>query len=262
MSKESADAWYEIEGITCYDSKTYEDINPYCVKTASPSPNPTEPTPVPQLTAAPNSYENCVIPEDGGWLYDGVIAAQDQSRVAGFCVVSTSIDRVSEYVTYTDRKNYGTCVVYSEDSTFDCEPTDLICGGGKTYGWKSQQSATLSVAMRRNDFKHPNCPSIQDVCAPLSDWYQVSLQTAGISQHDIDNVCYGADGMVRFVEQDHYIETCVGFDTDATKLCDDTKFVCSGTEEGQSTFGYPSPIISNIAEALGESNRVHANCPN
>jgi hypothetical protein len=107
--------------------------------------------------------------------------------------------------------------------------------------------------------KHPNCPTIQDECAPLGTYWTDFLTDATVfNAAQVANVCVSARGMLRVVMQDHYAETCVGFSDRARQVCpDDRDYICSGNDGGNLVYGWPGQIVATAGVAFSNESGMY-----
>lgn len=191
-------------------------------------------------------------PEGASWCVDFDVAGSDGEFI----------------LTLQDGSTYRTCVAYGWTRTVACDNDQLMCGDSDNdqVGYGNQQGDRLVAAMVRNDFKHPACPTIQEECKPWTGWWQTKLQEiSGLGPEYGENVCVNTlnGGHLRFVEQDYWVNTCVGFaEGGYSTVCPtDRDFGCARVLEGMMTFGYPSDISKMLAQALQQTElKVHPQC--
>merc|ERR1712146_493060 len=106
-----------------------------------------------------------------------------------------------------------TCVAASADpkDTSNCET--LVCGAWA--GSIKTQASRIEVALKRNDFKHESCPTIQTKCQTLPNHMWDAVKNAmellydctEVSNADMldnlkHNICYGEDHVLRYVDKE------------------------------------------------------------
>lgn len=193
---------------------------------------------------------DCTYPND--WMFN-TATATDVAKT--FCVVG------SEFVVVEDGKTYPTCVQYNPSNSADCDQENLVCGemNNDQQGWPNQVKAQLNVALQRADYKHHECPSIQDNCGKLSEyWRNLVRDNTVFTAEQSMNVCVGSNNMLRVVQQDSYADTCVGFSESARAECPaDRNYICAGNNAGKLVYGWPGQIIATLGSALANAGENH-----
>jgi hypothetical protein len=170
---------------------------------------------------------------------------------------------------------WPTCVAAD---TSGCSDTDLVCG--TALGDENTQASRIYAAIKRNDYKHADCPSLETTCKSMPQWMWENIKDAllalygctDISNGDLletlkENVCYGKnDYIVRYVEKTAgLIHTCtsIRFDYPSPQhVCPhDRDYLCAGMEFGMDTFGWPDNQALLIARGLMQDTKVHPTCP-
>jgi len=177
-----------------------------------------------------------------------------------------------QYKISMNRRVYPTCVAYG-DPTAVCTDSDLMCPEAPstpgTFGWPGNQRAFLQEALLRNDFKHQDCPTIQDECEPLEAvnagyWKDLWVTKTGLDVSYMENICVDpATTEVRYVMAEMYMNTCVGFSTEAQTACPTPRsYLCAGSLEGFVTYGWPGQIVEAIGRAVEQTDsKRHPQCP-
>jgi len=175
-----------------------------------------------------------------------------------------------EYKVAYNNRVYPTCVAYGAPSSA-CTDENLICPIWRTegvFGFAGNQRAVLADAFLRNDFKHQDCPTIQEECEPIEGikegyWKDLFVQRTGLEVSYAQNLCVNtATSEVRYVGADAYMNTCVGFSKEATEECPTSRsFLCRGDYQGMVTYGWPGQIMEALGRAVEQSNSRHPSCP-
>jgi len=211
--------------------------------------------------------ESCSIP--GAAAFQTAIDTVDSiPEGASWCVDFDAAGSDGEFVlVLEDGSTYRTCVAYGWSKTISCDNDQLMCGDSDNdqTGYGGQQGDRLVAAMVRNDFKHPDCPSIQDECEPWTGWWQGRFEMfTGLGSEYSQNVCVNTlnGGHIRFVEQNQWVNTCVGYAESYSVVCpNDRDFACSKMVDGLLVYGYPSDISKMLASALQQQDlKVHPQC--
>jgi len=177
----------------------------------------------------------------------------------------------NQYMIATGGRVYPTCVEYGAPNT-PCAHGDLICpeppSNPGVFGYAGNHRFALSIAAQRNDFRHQDCPSIQDKCAPLegvyeSYWRDLFVQRTGLSTNYFHNVCINpATTELRYVAETSYVNTCVGFSHEAKEVCPVPRsFQCVGLNSGEIVYGWPGQIMETVGRAVMFESRRHPQCP-
>lgn len=189
---------------------------------------------------------DCLTPT-GDWMFN---TATQTDVAKTFCVVN------NEFVVVENDRTYPTCVQYNPSNSADCDQDNFVCGEmvGDTQGWPNQVKGQLNVALQRADYKHHECPTIQDNCGKLSEyWRNFVRDNTVFSADESMNVCVGSN-MLRVVQKEHYADTCVGFSEEAREDCPtDRSYICSGNNAGSLVYGWPGQIIATLGAALSNA---------
>jgi len=197
----------------------------------------------------------CTTPTD--WMFNAATATTVQKT---FCVWN------NQFVVVEDGKTYPTCVQYNSDNNADCDQDNLICGEmvGDKQGWPNQVKGQLNTALERADYRHHECPTIQNECGMLSSYWRNFIRDNTVfTAEQSMNVCAGSNKMLRVVQKGYYADTCVGFSENARDACPtDRNYMCSGNNAGTLVYGWPGQIIATLSAALSnaEADYRHPQC--
>lgn len=148
----------------------------------------------------------------------------------------------------------STCVGAGGHSAV-CDSSKVVCpGGGKKYGWGSQQAAATKAALN-NGGTHPNCPNAcENVPGGESmggnSYWGPKLRGAGLTAVEAGRVCF-MGGQWYYNGR----STCVG-GGGSSAACDSSRLVCAGG----SRFGYGTQQAAAVNAAV-RNGGAHANCP-
>jgi len=176
-----------------------------------------------------------------------------------------------EYKVAYNNRVYPTCVAYGAPSSL-CTDDNLICPEWRdegVFGFAGNQRGALAAAFLRNDFRHQDCPTIQEECEPLEAinegyWKDLFVQRTGLDISYAQNLCVNtATSEVRYVSENAYMNTCVGFSNDAIEACPTSRtFICRGDYQGFVTYGWPGQIMEALGRAVEQTNsKRHPSCP-
>merc|ERR550534_3211108 len=143
---------------------------------------------------------------------------------------------------------YPTCVQHGGSG--DACDASLICWNGNTAGSASEQRSALLQAAERNDFKNANC--VSQTCAALSGYYEDQFVSRGLPEGMTNNLCVSNDALF-WVTRDAQKHVCIGFGEGTSSCPSDMNefYVCSGSNDGLQTFGWPGQF-SNACTCLRE----------
>jgi len=246
--------WAQEE--TTSDPETTSESCPTC-------PVCTTDAPEEAYTGFMSSLEDTACDNPGTWTFNNVAAHSNLEGVLGegeLCVDD------NQYVYRLDGQTYPTCVLFANEGQ-DCVD-DLVCTTGSgVAGFVGGQAAYVADAIsRRNNYKHMDCPTIQEECTPLPTYWRTTFSDKGVSDMDLDNMCVpeSLTGEVCYVMESGYQKMCVGFSTVAQSNCpvdpsmDD--YLCGGISAGTHVFGWPGSIANMAAQAASEESKKHPQC--
>jgi len=193
----------------------------------------------------------------GDWYFNTATGSLSQN----FCVHNGQFVVVDD-----DGKTYPTCVQYDSQQTTPCDMDNFICGAQRDgiQGWPNQSKDALTEAVKRADFKHKDCPTVQDECSPLGTYWTDFITDASVfTAEETNNVCVSAAGQFRVVQKDQYADTCVGFNENARTPCpNDRDYICAGNDGGSLVYGWPGQIVATLGKALANvaENYRHPQC--
>lgn len=213
-------------------------------------------------SAPPLRYEPSQC-ESGGWLYGKVTEGLSNVKL---CVVTSQFNGVQEWVVEDNGILYPTCVAYSEDSEGACDSTDLLCARDTTYGFRGNQESAIELALTRSDYKHPQCPHMQDTCREWGNYWKEQLVNSGIREETADQMCFDNEGGLHIVTRDDGpMPICVGFSDDPKQHCPSVRSYICGTmvDNGYPAFGWPGSILRLVVTALQNPAEgfKHPSCP-
>lgn len=237
----------------------------------TPEPATTEPVVEEDITRF-HTFDATVTCVDASneWTFNQIVEDVPLDAGKSFCVIQNALSRELA-VQYDNGSVYPTCVAYGDDFEESCDNTEFVCGDNDVIGFKGEIVNKVVEAMARSDYRHHGCPTIQEACEPLNEWWQEEFvrHNAGatspvVGEAQAENLCINrATNEMRYVERDFYVNTCVGFLEDAQfEVCQaDRDFLCSGFDEGRITYGWPGQISQSLGRAVEQSSKRHPHCP-
>jgi len=226
-------------------------------------------TPAVEVMIPTMTYDSCESAD--GWWVSGTL-----NGLAGYDAETMSVCvSDGQYMVEVDGKVYATCVAYGTPNQDTCTDASLVCpslpSDPNTFGWGGNQRSVLAAAMTRADFKHPECPtstcmSMDSMADSGSYWKDQVLSNpyTAVTEAAVDNVCVTPDNEVMMITREGMCNTCLGWSSVATDICDTQKFICAGhSGQGEFTYGWPGQIARTLAVAVAneEGNYMHPQCP-
>lgn len=226
-------------------------------------------TPAVEVMIPTMTYDSCESAD--GWWVSGTL-----NGLAGYDAETMSVCvSDGQYMVEVDGKVYATCVAYGTPNQDTCTDASLVCpslpSDPNTFGWGGNQRSALAAAMTRADFKHPECPtstcmSMDSLADSGSYWKDQVLSNpyTAVTEAAVDNVCVTPDNEVMMITREGMCNTCLGWSSVATDICDTQKFICAGhSGQGEFTYGWPGQIARTLAVAVAneEGNYMHPQCP-
>jgi len=179
-----------------------------------------------------------------------------------------------QYAVEMDGVVYPTCVAYGQQGT-SCTDESLVCPDRNAdpgvFGYAGNVRNALTSSMTRADFGHPQCPTatclaMDSIAQSNRYWKDQVLNNpyTSVTEAQVDALCVNEDMQVMYVTKEGKCNTCIGWNTDATAMCDSGKFLCAGhSGEGEFTYGWPGQIARTLAVAAANEagNYMHPQCP-
>jgi len=226
-------------------------------------------TPVVEVMIPTMTFDSCESAD--GWWVAGTL-----NGLAGYdAETMTMCVSDGQYMVEVDGKVYATCVAYGTPNQDTCGDESLVCpslpSDSNVFGWGGNQRSALAAAMSRADFKHPECPtstcvSMDSLADSGTYWKDQVLSNpyTTVTEAAVDNVCVTPDNEVMMITREGMCNTCLGWSSVATDICDTQKFICAGhSGQGEFTYGWPGQIARTLAVAVAneEGNYMHPQCP-
>jgi len=226
-------------------------------------------TPVVEVMIPTMTFDSCESAD--GWWVAGTL-----NGLAGYdAETMTMCVSDGQYMVEVDGKVYATCVAYGTPNQDTCGDESLVCpslpSDSNVFGWGGNQRSALVAAMSRADFKHPECPtstcmSMDSLADSGTYWKDQVLSNpyTTVTEAAVDNVCVTPYNEVMMITREGMCNTCLGWSSVATDICDTQKFICAGhSGQGEFTYGWPGQIARTLAVAVAneEGNYMHPQCP-
>jgi len=226
-------------------------------------------TPVVEVMIPTMTFDSCESAD--GWWVAGTL-----NGLAGYdAETMTMCVSDGQYMVEVDGKVYATCVAYGTPNQDTCGDESLVCpslpSDSNVFGWGGNQRSVLAAAMSRADFKHPECPtstcmSMDSLADSGTYWKDQVLSNpyTTVTEAAVDNVCVTPYNEVMMITREGMCNTCLGWSSVATDICDTQKFICAGhSGQGEFTYGWPGQIARTLAVAVAneEGNYMHPQCP-